>query len=81
MTKKVVAIERGLDGIREALERRGCQIVGLDTDLKKVDAVVVRGTDANLAGREDILTKAPVIEAKGRNEQEILRELEERWRE
>lgn len=81
MAKKVVAIERGLDGIREALERKGCQTVDLDTDLKKVDAVVVRGTDTNLAGREDILTKAPVIEAKGRNAREVLAELEERWRE
>lgn len=80
MNNGTIAIERGLEPIKEALERRGYRTVDLDGNLREVEAVVVRGTDHNLLNRQDILTKAPVVEAAGLTPEKVVAEVERRTR-
>lgn len=79
MKNRLVAIEAGLEPFQQALERHGYRTTDLDGNLREVDAVVVRGTDNNLMNRQDILTKAPVVEAAGRTPENVLAELERRF--
>lgn len=76
--ERTIAVEPGLEPVREELRRRGFRTVDLDADLAGVDAVVVRGTDANLLDRQDILTRAPVIEAAGLTARQVADEVSRR---
>lgn len=76
--ERTVAVEPGLEPVREELRRRGYRTVDLDADLGRVDAVVVRGSDDNLLNRQDVLTRAPVIEAAGRTAREVADEVARR---
>lgn len=79
MQKGVIAIEKGLSPVKELLERSGYKCVGLeDADMNAVDAIVVRGSDDNLAGRQEVLGRAPVIEASGRTPEEVRAEVARR---
>lgn len=80
MEGRVVAVEPGLEPVREELRRRGFRTVELDGDPGRVDAVVVRGTDENLLNRQDTLTRAPVVEAAGLTARQVADEVERRLR-
>ncbi len=73
----LIAVERKLTNIQDALETEGYEVVLLDNaNLDVVDAVIVSGMDANLMNMQDISTVAPVINAAGKTTAEILEELE-----
>lgn len=73
----LVAVEKNLSNIVEYLEAKGYEIVTIDeADLDSVDAIVVSGADINLLNIQDTLTEVPVINASGKNTEEILQELE-----
>lgn len=79
MQKIVVAIEKGLSPVKELLEQSGYRVVGLeDVALQSVDAIVVRGSDDNMTGRQDSKSRAPVIEATGLTPEEVRAELDRR---
>lgn len=80
MTKKsTIAIEPQLATIRDYLQGAGYHMMNLgEADLQTVSAVVVRGSDDNILGRQDTLTRVPVIEAAGRTPEEVRQELERR---
>lgn len=77
--KPVIAIEPQLATIRDYLQGAGYHMTNLgDADPQTVSAVVVRGSDDNILGRQDTLTRVPVIEAAGRTPEEVRQELERR---
>lgn len=78
MPRKVIAVEAALSPIKEYLREQGYDVVDLDRAQGTVDAVVVRGTDNNLLGGQDIVTRAPVIEASGLTPEQVGREIERR---
>ncbi|MDI3280613.1 MAG: YkuS family protein [Bacillota bacterium] len=78
---KRVAVSYELGQIRALLQEKGYEVVDLEVGekaLPKVDAVVVSGLSENLLGREDRLTGAPVIDARGRQAEEVLWDLGKR---
>lgn len=75
---KVIAVEEALSPVKEYLREQGYQVVDLDRAHGAVDAIVVRGTDSNVTGRQDILARAPVIEAAGLTPEQVGREIERR---
>lgn len=84
MGNKRVAVEGNLSSLKKYLSEQGFEVVNLDPisysglELKNCDAIVISGMDTNLLGHEDITTKAPVIEASGRTEAEILDQIKNR---
>jgi len=70
---KIVAVEEGLTPVRDFLQAKGCQVVGMaEAEKKQVDAIVISGLDQNVTGMEDIVSKTPIIvNAKGRTPAEI----------
>ncbi|MDD2510277.1 MAG: YkuS family protein [Syntrophomonas sp.] len=70
--EKVIAVENNLTPIKEYLEARGCLVVDVGSGWNiPVDAVVISGLDKNLMGMQDIVTIAPVIEARGKTPEEV----------
>lgn len=79
MQKGIVAIEKGLSPVKDLLERSGYRVVGIeDADMHTVDAIVVRGSDENLTGRQDRMSRAAVIDASGRTPEEVRAEVDRR---
>lgn len=70
----VVAVEDGLSNVREALEREGYRVVGMK-DFKRADAIVISGMDEDMSGVETVQVDAPVINAEGRQTEEIVGEV------
>lgn len=79
MPQGTVAIEKGLTPVKELLEQSGYRVIGIeDADINAVDAIVVRGSDENITGRQDMMSRAPVIEATGRTPEEVRAEINRR---
>lgn len=77
--RKIVAVSDELTPIRQMLEDRGYEVVPVtDRAYTEADAIVITGMTRNVAGMEDIRTKAPVIDATGQDAEEVVRHLEER---
>jgi ATP phosphoribosyltransferase len=75
----IIAVEKNLSRLVDALETEGYEVVMLDAEqepAKEVDAIVVSGADINLMNMQDTLTEVPVINAVGKSFNEILKELE-----
>lgn len=78
--QRVVAVEKGLSPIKDLLERSGYKVVGIeDADMNSVEAIVVRGSDDNVTGRQDMMSRAPVIEATGLTPEEVRAEVDRRF--
>lgn len=81
MPNKRVAVEGNLNSLKKYLSEQGFEVVNLDPlsesglELKNCDAIVITGVDANFLGHEDIMTKAPVINASGLTETEIFNQI------
>jgi hypothetical protein len=80
MHRHTVAVEDGLDNIREMLEDEGYRVVELDEQSKNVDAIVLTGMDEDLMGIADMETEGFVVDASGRQPEEILYDLEKHFR-
>jgi hypothetical protein len=84
---KRVAVEETLTGISSFLAEKGYDVVSLDpisssgAELQDCKAIVISGQDSNVFGKEDILTKATVIQAEGKTPDEILSQLQNSIRE
>ncbi len=79
--KKIVAVEEELsNSIKDALEKEGYFVVraGPAGAGENVDATIVSGMDNNMMGMQDIMNKAPVIDASGKTTEEILSDLKKR---
>lgn len=74
---KTIAVEEGLSSLRDMLQERGYQVVGLKTSLP-VDAAIVTGMDHNLMNQQNLVYEVPVINARGRDAQEVIEDLERR---
>jgi hypothetical protein len=82
---KRVAVSEALSPVKRALHHAGYDVVNLDNDLKiskkgigDYDAIVISGMDDNLMGMHDISGRAPVINATGKDPDEIVEELNQR---
>lgn len=80
MYRHTVAVEDGLDNIREFLQDEGYKVVDLDDGVKSADAVVLTGMDDDLMDIADMATDGFVIDASGRQPEEILYDLEKHFR-
>lgn len=76
MMDRIIAVEEGLSGLKEALAAQGYDVIGLEErEIEKADAVVISGMDQNLMQMEDIKTKVPVISAEGKTSEEVVRSI------
>jgi hypothetical protein len=73
---KIVAVEDNLAPVKDFLNARGCQVINIEAaGDNRVDAVVISGSDENLMDMQNIKINAPVINAAGREPQEIWDEI------
>ncbi len=74
-----IAVEDSLSNVRQELAAGGFEIVDMtDENLKYADAVIINGGDKDFMNMSDIVTKAPVIDARGLSAQEVHEELKKR---
>ncbi len=73
--ERTIAVEEGLTSLKNLLEEKGFQVVGLKTSLP-VDAAVVTGMDNNLMNQQNLVYEVPVVNASGRSASEVVAELE-----
>lgn len=75
-----VAVEDGLDNVKQALRAQGFEITKLTPGtMAGVDACVVTGMSNNFMGVEDTNgNKFPVIDAAGKTANEIVQQIQER---
>lgn len=80
---KKVGIEEPLSNVRRYLESRDCSVEVLKSNnkesrsaLDQYDAIVVSGADSNFMGMEDVITTTKVINAEGKTEDEIYKEVQ-----
>lgn len=83
--RKKVAVSDGLTPLKQVLHSAGYDMVNLESkaDISKkgmgdYDALVISGMDDNMLGMQDISGRAPVINAAGKDPDEILKELQSR---
>lgn len=73
----IIAVEGGLENVRQALRQEGYTVVGLeDPESTAAAAVIVSGLDDNFLQQQARATRAPVIAAAGKTAEEILADLE-----
>jgi coenzyme F420-reducing hydrogenase alpha subunit len=74
-----VAVEDSLRAVKERLRAAGYDVLSLAGGVPDhVAAVVVNGLDDNLLGRQDVLARAPVINAAGLTPEEVAAEVARR---
>jgi hypothetical protein len=84
---KRVAVSESLSPVKRALHRAGYDVVNLESDAEiskkgmgDYDAIILSGMDDNLMGMQDISGRAPVINASGKEPDQILDELDKKFR-
>lgn len=70
--QRVIALEDGVQNLKPLLEEKGYQVVNLDAKTKDVDAYVISGMDENLIGDMTRVGEGFLINARGRQPEEIL---------
>lgn len=75
--EKNIAVEEGLDDVKELLQENGYRILGMN-DVGEASAVIIAGMDENVMNMQDLITEAPVIDAEGKTAEEILQDLKQR---
>lgn len=78
--RKTVAIEDGIQGLRTHLEGEGFQVVDLAEKLNNVDAIILSGLDENILGDETRIFEGFVINARGRQPEEIIFDLKKHFK-
>ncbi|MEN6314089.1 MAG: YkuS family protein [Clostridiaceae bacterium] len=74
---KTIAVERNLTPVIEYLSEKGYKVEGIDLgseyskNIDKYDAIVVTGMNKDFLGVQDIVSKIPVIEAKGLSAEQV----------
>jgi predicted GNAT superfamily acetyltransferase len=78
--KHIVAVEDGLTNVKQALMEEGYQVIDLDDGLQRADAYVITGMEEDLSGVEEIVVDGYVVDATGRQTEEIIYDLEKHFR-
>lgn len=74
---KTIAVERNLTPVIEYLSEKGYKVEGIDLgseyskNVDKYDAIVITGMNKDFLGVQDIVSKIPVIEAKGLSAEQV----------
>ncbi|NLA58546.1 MAG: YkuS family protein [Firmicutes bacterium] len=68
----IIAVDDQISGVKRALEESGYQVQDLSKGLEQTAVIVVNGLDNNVLGMQDIVVDAPVIDAAGRDIDEIV---------
>lgn len=83
---KRVAVSEALSPVKRALHRAGYDVVNLESNAEisekgmgDYDAIVISGMDVNMTGMHDISGRAPVINATGKDPEEIVEELHKKF--
>jgi hypothetical protein len=77
--QKIVAIEDGIQGLRTYLEQEGFQVVDLSDQPNNVDAIILSGLDENICGDHTRVSDGFVINARGRQPEEIVYDLKKHF--
>lgn len=78
---KSIAVERNLTPVAQYLSEKGYKVEEVDfgseynRSIDKYDALVVTGMTKDFLGIEDIVSKKPVIDAKGLSAEEVYDEI------
>jgi hypothetical protein len=59
----LIVVDDKIAGVKRALEDSGYQVRDLSQGWEQAAAIVVSGMDDNFLGRQDIVSRAPVIDA------------------
>jgi enoyl-[acyl-carrier-protein] reductase (NADH) len=76
---KVVAIEDGVMGLKTQIESEGYQVVNM-SEVKNADAYIISGMDENITGDMTRVGEGFLINAKGRQPEEIIYDLKKHFR-
>lgn len=74
---KTIAVEHNLTPVVEYLSEKGYKVESIDfgseyrKGIDKYDAVVITGMNKDFLGVQDIVSKIPVIEAKGLSAEQV----------
>ena len=68
----LIAVDDKIIGVRQALEENGYRVQDLNRGWEHVAAIVVSGLDENFLGQQDIVSRSPVIDASGRDIDEVV---------
>ncbi|MDD3840326.1 MAG: YkuS family protein [Clostridia bacterium] len=78
---KNIAIQKGLDPIKDYFEQKGYKIQEFENnpqnairnfdDYDNLGAIIITGSNENLLGMQDTLTKVPIINARGVSPEDI----------
>lgn len=81
-----VAVSEALSPVKRALHQAGYDVVNLQSDAEiskkgmvDYDAIIISGMDNNMIGMHDISGRAPIINATGKDPEEILEELHKKF--
>ena len=77
--QKTVAIEDGVQGLRYELEQEGFRVVDLADQPQNMDAVILSGLDENMLGDHTRVFDGFVINARGRQPEEIIYDLKKHF--
>jgi len=72
----LIVVDDKIAGVKQALEESGYQVQDLSRGWEDVAAIVVSGMDDNFLGQQDIVSKAPVIDAAGREIDEVVADVQ-----
>lgn len=78
--QRVIALEVGIQNLKPHLEEEGYQVINLDHNAKSVDAYIISGMDENLTGDMTRIGDGFVINARGRQPEEIISDLEKHFK-
>ncbi len=76
MNRKI-AVERSLTPVMEYLSEKGYKVEGIDINseysknIEQYDAIVVTGMNKDFLGIQDVVSKIPVIDARGLNAEQV----------
>ncbi len=71
---KAVAVERGLEPVKQYLQQQGCQVVDMDnasSAANQAAVMCITGADKNLMGMQDVVADIPVVSCEGLTPEEV----------
>jgi hypothetical protein len=71
---KAVAVERGLEPVKQYLQQQGCQVVDVDnagSAANQAAVLCITGADKNLMGMQDVVMDIPVVSCSGLTPEQV----------
>lgn len=78
---RTIAVERNLTPVIQYLSEKGCKVESIDLgseyskNIDKYDALIVTGMNKDFLGVHDIVSRIPVIDAKGMTAEQVYSQL------